>query len=112
DNEGAGGEGRVLAVGLSGPCSGISAFSSGFEEARIAAEIGALIEGGAGVFTYEGLGPYRYALLSDESVRDQRQERLERLVEYERRRGTELVGTLQAFPDRRGHAVRAARRAS
>jgi len=108
-NEVAGSEGRVLAVGLSGPCSGISAFSSGFEEARIAAEIGALIEGGAGVFTYEGLGPYRYALLSDESVRDQRQERLERLVEYERRRGTELLGTLEAFLDCRGSAVRTSR---
>jgi len=108
-DEVAAGDARVLAVGLSGPCSGITAFSPGFEEARIAAEIGALIDGGAGVFTYEGLGPYRYALLSDESVRDQRQERLERLVEYERRRGTELLGTLEAFLDCRGNAVRTSR---
>ena len=105
----AGSGARVLAVGLSGPCGGLVSFSSGFEEARIAAEIGALIGGGAGVFTYEGLGPYRYALLSDGSVRDQHQERLERLVEYERRRGTELLGTLEAFLDCRGSAVRTSR---
>jgi len=106
----AGSEPRVLAVGLSGPCRGIPAFSSGLEEARIAAEIGALIGGGAGLFTYEGLGPYRYAMFSDESVRDPHQERLERLVEYERRRGTELLGTLEAFLDARGNAVRTSRR--
>src|SRR5207302_8610717 len=70
---------RVLAVGLSGSCSELGSFSSGFEEARIAAEIGALIGGGAGVFTDEGLGPYRSGLLADGSVRVQHQGRLERL---------------------------------
>ena len=101
--------GRVLAVGLSDPCRGIGSFASGFEEARVAAEIGALIGGGAGVFTYEGLGPYRYTLMTEDTVRDRYQEKLERLVEYERRRGTALLDTLEAFLDNRGNAVRTSR---
>ena len=72
------------------------------EEARAAAEVGGLIGGRAGVFTYEGLGPYRYTLMSDDSVRDRYQEHLERLVEYERRRGTALLDTLEAFLDNAG----------
>jgi DNA-binding PucR family transcriptional regulator len=76
----------------------------------VAAEIGALIGGGAGVFTYRGLGPYRYSLMADDSVRDQHQEQVERLVEYERRKGTQLLGTLEAFLDHRGNLVRTSRR--
>jgi GAF domain-containing protein len=104
-----GSEARVLAVGLSDPCSGISSFPSGFEEARVAAEMGALIGGGAGVFTYRSLGPYRYTQIADGTVRDQHQEQVERLVEYERRKGTELLATLEAFLDGRGNAVRTSR---
>lgn len=61
------------------------------------------------MFTYEGLGPYRYALMFDETVRDQYQEPLERLVQYERRRGVELLGTLEAFLDARGSVARTSR---
>jgi GAF domain-containing protein len=106
----AGADGPPLAVGVSGPCRGIAAFPPGFEEARVAAEIGALIGGGAGVFTYRGLGPYRYSLMGDDSVRDQHQEQVERLVEYERRKGTQLLGTLEAFLDNRVNLVRTSRR--
>jgi GAF domain-containing protein len=108
-DEVAAGDGKVLAVGLSDPCREIGSFASGFEEARAAAEIGALIGGGAGVFTYEGLGPYRYTLMTEDTVRDRYQEHLERLVEYERRRGTALLDTLEAFLDNRGNAVRTSR---
>jgi sugar diacid utilization regulator/putative methionine-R-sulfoxide reductase with GAF domain len=102
-------DGHVLAVGLSDPCRGIASFGAGFEEARVAAEIGALIGGGAGVFTYEGLGPYRYTLLSEDSVRDRYHDNLARLIDYERRRGTELLDTLEAYLDNRGNAVRTSR---
>jgi DNA-binding PucR family transcriptional regulator len=102
-------DGHVLAVGLSDPCRGVGSFGAGFEEARVAAEVGALIGGGAGVFTYEGLGPYRYTLLSEDSVRDRYQDNLARLVEYERRRGTQLLDTLEAYLDNRGNAVRTSR---
>jgi sugar diacid utilization regulator len=107
--EAAGDQVQQLAVGLSNVCGGLDSLRRGFEEAAAAAQIGALLGGGAGVFTYEGLGPYRYALMSDEAVRDPYRERLQRLVEYERRRGTELLGTLEAYLDTRGNMARTSR---
>lgn len=98
-----------LKVGLSNTCQGVAAFARGFEEAGSAVQIGALLKGSAGVFTYEDLGPYRYVLSAQDSVRDRYQAQVERLVEYERRRGTELLGTLEAYLERQGNMVRTAK---
>jgi GAF domain-containing protein len=98
-----------LAVGLSNVCQGLTTFARGFEEAASAVQIGALLKGAAGVFTYEDLGPYRYVLSAQDGVRDRYQVQVERLVEYERRRGTELLGTLEAYLERQGNMVRTAR---
>ncbi|HYM50767.1 MAG TPA: GAF domain-containing protein [Candidatus Limnocylindrales bacterium] len=102
-------EAGPLAVGLSNICQGAPAFARGFEEAASAVQIGALLRGTAGVFTYEDLGPYRYVLSAESGVRDRYQAQLERLVEYERRRGTELLGTLEAYLERQGNMVRTAK---
>jgi sugar diacid utilization regulator len=96
-------------VGMSNACRGPATFPQGFEEAASAAEVGALIKEGPGVYTYEDLGPYRYVLDAEEGVRDRQQERLERLVEYDRRRGTELLPTLEVYLESRGNIVRTAR---
>ena len=53
----------------------------------------ALLKGAAGVFTYESLGPYRYLLSGEDSIRDRYQSRVQRLVEYDQRRETELLKT-------------------
>ncbi|HEY2705684.1 MAG TPA: GAF domain-containing protein [Candidatus Dormibacteraeota bacterium] len=108
------GEGRTAAaglvsVGLSNACRGRDSYPHGFEEAAAAATVGPLIAGSPRVFTYEELGPYRYVLGSDPGVRDQYQDRLERLVEYDRRRGTELLDTLERYLDKRGNIVGTAR---
>lgn len=95
----------AASLGLSNICRGRETYPHGFEEAGSAATVGPLITGAPRVFTYEELGPYRYVLGSDPGVRDQYQERLERLVEYDRRRGTELLETLERYLDRRGNVV-------
>lgn len=97
--------GGALSVGVSSPCSGVTAYARGFEEAASAAEVGALIRGGPGVTTYDELGPYRYVLNSEEGVRDRYRERLEPVVEYDRRRGTQLLDTLEGYLDHRGNVV-------
>lgn len=94
-----------VSIGISNPCQGASSFVQGFGEAASAAEVGALIRGGPGVTTYEDLGPYKYVLSSEEGVRDRYQQRLERLAEYDRRRGTQLLDTLEGHLDRRGNVV-------
>ena len=99
-----------LAIGISNVCQGAGSFARGFDEAASAAQVGALLRGTAGVSTYEDLGPYRYVLTADGAVRDRYQEGLERLVAYQRRRGTELLGTLEAFLEHQGNIAQTARK--
>jgi len=99
----------AVAVGVSDVCRGARSFARGFEEAAAAAEVGALIRGTPGPTRYEELGPYRYVLRADEELRDRSQERLDRLVEYDDRRGTRLLDTLEAYLDHRGNVVATAR---
>jgi purine catabolism regulator len=98
-----------MTVGVSNACRGAATFPQGFDEAASAAEVGSLIKDRPGVYTYEDLGPYRYVLDAEEGVRDRHQERLERLVEYDHRRGTELLLTLEVYLESRGNIVRTAR---
>jgi len=104
-----GGESGPLAVGVSNPCRGAASFARGFDEASNAVEIGSLVYGRAGVFRYEDLGVYRYVLTADDRVRDRYQDALENLVEYERRRGTPLMRTLEAYLEHQGAIVSTAR---
>ncbi|HEV2013092.1 MAG TPA: GAF domain-containing protein [Candidatus Dormibacteraeota bacterium] len=99
-----------LAIGISNIGQGASSFARGFEEAASAAQVGALLRGTSGVFSYEDLGPYRYVLNADQMVRDRYQDGLERLVAYERRRGTELLGTLEAYLEHQGNIAQTARK--
>lgn len=80
-----------------------------FEEASSAAEVGALMRGGPGVSTFEDLGPYRYLIGGEGEAMDRRQRALTALAEYDERRGTRLLETLEAFLDRRGNVVATSR---
>ncbi len=102
-------EGSPVAVGLSNPCRGVSSFAVGFDEALAAAEVGALIRGGPGVFSYEDLGPYKYVLANETGMRDGHQRALERLADYDVRRGTQLLWTLEGYLDGRGNVVGSSR---
>ncbi len=104
-----GNERGPLAIGLSNVCEGASSFARGFEEAAAAVQIGALLRHSAGVVTYEELGPYRYVLSAQDKVRDRYQGQVQRLIEYQRRRGTELLATLEAYLDHQGNLVRTAK---
>jgi hypothetical protein len=97
--------GTNLSIGLSNLCGEFHSFPDGFSEAESAAEIGALIKGQPGVTGYDELGPYRYIVGAEQHPRDGAQQRLERLVAYDRRRGTQLLDTLEAYLDHRGNVV-------
>jgi DNA-binding PucR family transcriptional regulator len=96
-----------ISVGVSHPCRRAEDFPRAFREAEAAAEVGPLLLGGP-VTSFDDLGPYRYVLERD-AGRDRYQEPLERVAEYDRRRRTRLLGTLEAYLDRRGNAVATAR---
>ena len=98
-----------LSVGVSDACSGSDPFPAAFEEAAAAAEIGALLRGGPGVAEFRELGAFRYVLASPDLARDVDRQRLDRLLAYDRRRGTTLLDTLERFLDERGNVVGTAR---
>ncbi|MFI5282664.1 MAG: GAF domain-containing protein [Candidatus Dormibacterales bacterium] len=98
----------AVAIGLSNQCRGSAAILRGFEEAASAAQVGSLLRAGAGVFAYEELGAYRYVVNAEGSVRDRYQERLQRLVEYQKRRGTDLLRTLEVYVENHGSITRTA----
>jgi GAF domain-containing protein len=95
---------RSISIGVSGPCQGVSSFRFGFEEAAVAGELGGLVHGGPGVTTYQDLGPYRYVSATS-GGRDHNQTRLERIVEYDRRRGTQLIDTLETHLEHKCNTV-------
>jgi sugar diacid utilization regulator len=101
--------GGHLTIGLSNLCRQPDSFPRAFEEAASAGEVGGLIKGTPGVWTYEDLGPYRYVLSSVDTMGDRQQERLQKLVDYDARRGSELLRTLEVYLEGRGNIVGTAR---
>jgi sugar diacid utilization regulator len=101
--------GAAYSVGVSNACRGASSFVRGFDEAASSADVGALVRGGPGVTVYEELGPYRYVLGTEDEVRDRSKERLGALVDYDARRGTQLLDTLEGYLDHRGNVVATSR---
>jgi sugar diacid utilization regulator len=100
------GKGLSLTVGVSNICRGRSSFAQGFHEAAAAASVGGLIRGKPGVSGFDELGPYRYLLdVASQDDRDDTQRRLALLVGYDRRRGTQLLDTLEGYLDHRGNVV-------
>lgn len=99
----------TLSVGISDSCADVAGFPAAFEEAAAAAEIGGLLRGGPGITTFRDLGAYRYLLSSPDLGRDAGRQRLDRLVDYDERRGTTLLGTLERYLDERGNVVGTAR---
>jgi GAF domain-containing protein len=102
------GSSGLITVGVSDVCQGREDLAKGFVEADYAARVGPFV-GGGWVCGYAELGAYRYVGAGAAGVRDGSQERLERLVEYERRRGTELLRTLEVYLDQKGNVARTAR---
>ena len=102
-------KGLALSVGISDTCAGVTGYPAAFEEAAAAAEIGGLLRGGPGIATFRDLGAYRYVLSSPDLGRNADRQRLDRLVNYDGRRGTTLLGTLERYLDERGNVVGTAR---
>jgi GAF domain-containing protein len=93
------------ALGISNACSGAASFAAGFEEASHALLGTTVLQGTAGVMTYEELGPYKYLLRMpfDTGMRDAHRDAIGRIAEYDRQRQTALLKTLEEFLRRRGN---------
>ena len=94
-----------VAIGVSNVCRGAETFAAGFEEARQALLATAVLQSPPAVMAYEELGPYKYLMRMslDRSVRDSQRDAVARLAEYDRRRSTSLLPTLEEYLRRRGN---------
>jgi GAF domain-containing protein len=97
-------------LGRSGVRTGPGDGGRSLREARDAVQVGRALLHGGGALAYAELGAYKYLvrLPSEEAPRDAHYEAIERLVDYDRRRRTELVKTLEQYlRDRRSIATTA-----
>ena len=100
-----------LVVGLSEVDRGAASARRRMREAADAARIGGSLVADGGAVSYEQLGAYRYLvhLELDEAPRDRYRQSVEELIEYDRRRGSRLVETLERFLADRGSITASAR---
>jgi sugar diacid utilization regulator len=100
-----------LVVGVSEVDQGAANARRRMREAADAARIGRSLVAEGGLIAYEQLGAYRYLvhLELDEAPRDRYRLAIEKLDEYDRGRGTQLVDTLEQFLADRGSVTASAR---
>ena len=99
-----------LAIGLSQPCEGPAAFTTGFEEAEHAVTAAAVVSPRPSVISFDDLGAYKYLLrvTQDGRARDPRGDALRLLADYDERHRSQLLHTLEEFLKRRGNIAAAA----
>jgi GAF domain-containing protein len=88
-----------LEIGLSSAERGASSAGRRMREAADAARIGRSLAGGGGAIFYEQLGAYRYLvhLELEEAPHDRYGQAVEALIDYDARRGAQLVETLERY---------------
>jgi GAF domain-containing protein len=93
-----------VAIGVSSARSGAAGAAQGMREAQDAGTIARALSPEGGALAYDGLGAYRYLvhLAVDDAPHDRLCEAVERLLDYDARRGTQLLATLEQYlADRR-----------
>jgi GAF domain-containing protein len=104
------GSAERVVVGVSTVRRGVSEGQHSMREAADAAHIARALVRGGGALAYADLGAYKYLvrLPLDEAPHDLHCEAVERLMEYDRRRRSQLVATLEQYlRDRRSIATTA-----
>jgi len=100
-----------LVVGLSDKDRGPASARRRMREAADAARIGRSLAAAGGAVCYEQLGAYRYLvhLELDRAPHDRYRQAVEELIDYDARRRTRLVETLERFLGERGSVAASAR---
>ncbi len=98
-----------LVIGLSDLDRGAANARRRMREAADAARIGHSLVAEGGAVSYEELGAYRYLVHVDAAPHDRYRQSVEKLIEYDRRRGSRLVETLEQFLADRGGVTASAR---
>jgi GAF domain-containing protein len=101
----------ALSIGISRLCQGVRDYPEAFEQARQALLIGLAIRGPGAAVTFDELGAQWHLFDAvRQEVRDLYQERLERLLAYDREKGTYLFRTAEVYLECLGNSKLAAER--
>lgn len=98
-----------LSVGIGNPCYGISDYQRGYAEANEALEIGLFLKQEGGTMQFNALGVYRYIykFARTDTLHDEYQRQILSIIEYDQRKNTHLLETLEAYLECGGNAAKA-----
>lgn len=101
-----------LCIGLSNPCHQLADYRKGFIEASEALQTGQSQNASGSITAYGDLGVYRYLyqIARLQEGRDPFQEEVARIAAYDRKRGSELLDTLETFLECAGNLTETARK--
>jgi GAF domain-containing protein len=99
------------AIGVSEPRDSSEEAARAFREARDASTIGRALLGEGGAIAYSQLGAYRYLVQipADEAPRDRMRAAVDLLIDYDRKRRTSLLDTLERYLAERRSVIESAR---
>ena len=100
-----------VSVGISRVCRRVEDYPDAFEQARQALLMGRAVRGPGAAVTFDELGAQWHLFsVAQHQVRDVYQERLERLLEHDREKGTRLFRTVEVYLECMGNSKLAADR--
>jgi GAF domain-containing protein/sugar diacid utilization regulator len=97
-----------LAIGIGNSCTNASDYRRGFAEAEEAQQMGQHLNREGGVTHFNDLGVYRYLykIARMDDLRDIYQDQVARIASYDRRKGTDLLHTLEIYLECAGNLTR------
>ena len=98
-----------LSVGVGNPCYSLNEYQRGFAEASEALEIGLFLNQEGGAMQFNALGVYRYIykFARTDTLHDEYQQQILSIAEYDQRKSTHLLETLEAFLESGGNTAKA-----
>ena len=99
----------LISVGVSRVCHQASDYPDAFEQARRALLMGRAVRGQGAVVSFDDLGAQWHLFsVAQQEVRDVYQERLEKLLDHDRARGSQLFRTVEVYLECMGNSKTAA----
>lgn len=101
-----------LSIGVGNPCQHIGDYRRSYAEANEALQMGQHLNREGGVTHFNDLGVYRYLykIARMDDLRDTYQDQVARIATYDRRKGTDLLDTLEIYLECAGNLTKTSNR--
>jgi GAF domain-containing protein/sugar diacid utilization regulator len=101
-----------LSIGLGNQCQSVSDYRRGFAEASEALQMGQSLKQDGGVTLFNDLGVYRYLykIARMDDLRDIYQDQVARIANYDKRKGTDLLDTMETYLESAGNLTKTSNR--